>query len=32
MDEPTMLVPEWERKNVLPVLGELYDDIWIYSV
>ncbi|MEE9210029.1 MAG: hypothetical protein V3U23_06210 [Kiloniellales bacterium] len=32
MDEPTMLVPEWERKNVLPVLDELYDDIWIYGV
>ena len=28
MDEPRLLVPEWERKNVLPALRDLYDEIW----
>ena len=32
MDEPELLAPEWERKNVMPVLSELYDDIWIYGL
>lgn len=32
MDEPALLVPEWERKNVLPALEELYDEIWIYGL
>ena len=32
MDEPRLLVPEWERKNALPALEELYDDIWIYGL
>jgi predicted glycosyltransferase len=32
MDEPRLLVPEWERKNVLPSLRDLYDEIWIYGL
>jgi predicted glycosyltransferase len=32
MDEPSLLAPEWERKNVLPALQELYDEIWVYGV
>lgn len=32
MDEPTMLAPEWKRKNVLPALRHLYDEIWIYGL
>lgn len=32
MDDPDLLEPEWERKNVLPALSELYDDIWIYGL
>src|SRR5690606_24544833 len=29
MDEPRLLAPEWERKNVVPALDELYDEIWV---
>jgi predicted glycosyltransferase len=32
MDEPRLLVPEWERKNVLPALRDIYDEIWIYGL
>jgi predicted glycosyltransferase len=32
MDEPGLLAPEWERKNVLPALRDLYDDIWVYGL
>jgi predicted glycosyltransferase len=32
MDEPAALVPEWQRKNVLPALRDLYDQIWIYGL
>src|SRR5690606_29805067 len=32
MDEPTLLVPEWQRKNAMPALRDLYDDIWIYGL
>ena len=32
LDEPALLVPEWERKNVLPALEALYDEIWIYGL
>ena len=32
MDEPGLLAPEWERKNVLPALCDLYDDIWVYGL
>lgn len=32
MDEPTLLRREWEAPNVLPVLGDLYDEIWVYGL
>jgi len=32
MDEPRALGPEWQRKNVLPALRELYDEIWVYGL
>ena len=32
MDEPSLLVPEWERKNVIPALDDLYDAIWVYGL
>lgn len=32
MDDPDLLVPEWERKKVLPALSNLYDDIWVYGL
>jgi predicted glycosyltransferase len=32
MDEPAALEPEWERKNVLPALRDLYDEIWVYGL
>lgn len=31
LDEPNLLAPEWERKNVLPSLRDLYDAIWVYG-
>lgn len=31
MDDPDMLRQEWERKNVLPALDRLYDEIWVYG-
>src|SRR5262249_32663543 len=32
MDEPALLAPEWERKNVMPALERLYDELWIYGL
>jgi predicted glycosyltransferase len=32
MDEPRLLEPEWQRKNVLPALRELYEEIWVYGL
>jgi len=32
LDDPALLIPEWKRKNVLPALKSLYDDIWIFGV
>ena len=32
MDDPRMLVDEWERKGVFPALQDLYDDIWVYGL
>lgn len=31
MDDPKQLRTEWRRKNVLPTLKELYDEIWVYG-
>jgi predicted glycosyltransferase len=32
MDEPSALAPEWERKNVMPALKTLFDQIWVYGL
>ncbi|WP_373085692.1 glycosyltransferase family protein [Sneathiella sp.] len=32
LDDPALLAPEWKRKNVLPALENLYDDIWVFGV
>ncbi|WP_298724721.1 glycosyltransferase [uncultured Ferrovibrio sp.] len=32
MDEPSLLAPEWERKNVMPALKALFDQIWVYGL
>ncbi len=32
MDEPALLVPEWERKNAVSALREFYDEIWVYGL
>ncbi|GGB41170.1 membrane protein [Roseibium aquae] len=31
MDDPAILRDEWDRKNVMPALERLYDEIWIYG-
>jgi predicted glycosyltransferase len=32
MDEPALLVPEWERKEAKQALIRYYDDIWVYGL
>jgi predicted glycosyltransferase len=32
MDEPSLLAPEWERKNAVAALRDLYDEIWVYGL
>ncbi len=32
LDEPGLLVPEWQRKRAVPALKNLYDEIWIYGL
>jgi predicted glycosyltransferase len=32
MDDPGNLSKEWERKNAVPALNELYDHIWVYGL
>ena len=32
MDDPDKLAAEWERKNIVPALGDLYDEIWVYGL
>lgn len=32
MDEPDVLLDEWQRKNVFPALEQLYDELWIYGL
>jgi predicted glycosyltransferase len=32
MDETSLLKSEWERKDVAPVLEQLYHDIWVYGL
>jgi predicted glycosyltransferase len=32
MDEPALLVPEWERKGARDALIRYYDEIWVYGL
>lgn len=32
LDDPVSLAQEWDRKNALPALRDLYDDIWVYGL
>lgn len=32
MDDPEILREEWDRKNAVPALEDLYDDIWVYGL
>ena len=32
MDDPDALAREWARKNALPALKNLYDEIWVYGL
>lgn len=32
MDEPALLVPEWERKGSLEICEKYYDEIWVYGL
>jgi predicted glycosyltransferase len=31
MDGPHLLDAEWKRKNVMPKIGQFYDNIWVYG-
>ena len=32
MDEPNLLRREWQRKQALPALCDLYDEIWVFGL
>jgi len=32
MDEPNLLRKEWDGRNVIPVMRDLYDEIWVYGL
>ncbi|HZH25830.1 MAG TPA: glycosyltransferase [Azospirillaceae bacterium] len=32
LDDPDLLAPEWQRKNVLPALERFYDELWVYGL
>lgn len=32
MDGPSLLKKEWDERNVMPVLEDLYDEIWVYGL
>ena len=32
LDHPMLLAKEWERKNAVPALRDLYDEIWVYGL
>lgn len=32
MDEPTLLRREWEARQFVPALANLYDEIWVYGM
>ncbi len=31
MDSPALLKKEWQKKNVMPLLENLYDELWVYG-
>ncbi|MFT7682986.1 glycosyltransferase family protein [Moritella dasanensis] len=31
MDSPELLKKEWQKKNVMPLLENLYDELWVYG-
>jgi predicted glycosyltransferase len=31
MDSPALLKQEWQKKNVMPLLENLYDELWVYG-
>jgi len=32
MDDPGLLAEEWRRKNAVPALRDLYDEVWVYGL
>ena len=32
LDDPVLLAREWERKQPVPALRDLYDEIWVYGL
>ena len=32
MDDPALLAREWKRKNAMPALRDLYDEVWVYGL
>src|SRR5918995_7367223 len=32
LDEPALLISEWERKNAASALARFYDEIWVYGL
>ena len=32
MDDPSLLVPEWDRKGATEILSRFYDEIWVYGL
>ncbi len=32
LDDPEQLASEWRRKNAVPALRDLYDEIWVYGL
>ncbi len=32
LDEPALLLPEWERKGAVPAIENIYDEVWVYGL
>lgn len=32
MDEPTLLRREWDARQMMPAIDDLYDEIWVYGI
>lgn len=32
LDEPALLVPEWQRKGAVEALSRYYDEVWVYGL